>query len=176
MCQHTLGECCAPESFAVRAAATTLNMAARIFGLSVLVILALSALGLWVIEGEHGSSAYLVVGVSVVIVTAVAAFALASRKRVRDGVTEDVSSADDGPAEGSGRRGAWAQPDQKQQEGDWHGLDVGNDPRGGAQSDAYRLGGPTDLIVEGETARMGPGGAPQDHLEDTERKGTAEQQ
>lgn len=141
-----------------------------------LVILALSALGLWVIEGEHGSSAYLVVGVSLVIVIAVASFAFASRKRVRDGVTEDVSSADDGLAEGSGRRGAWAQPDQKKQEGARHALDVETDPRGGAKSNAYRLGGPTDLIVEGDTARMGPGDAPQDHLEDTERKGMAEQQ
>jgi hypothetical protein len=149
-------------------------MAARIFGLSVLVILALSALGLWVIEGEHGSSAYLVVGVSLVIFTAVASFALASRKRVRDGVTEDVSSADDGLAEGSGRRGAWAQPVQDQkQEGDRHALDVENDPRGAAEPDAYGLGGPTDLIVEGETAMMGPGGAPQDHLEDTEPRSSS---
>ena len=111
------------------------------------------------------------------IFTAVASFALASHKRVRDGATEDVSSADDGLAEGGRRRGAWSQPDQEQeQDEDRHALDVENEPRGAAQPDAYKLDGPTDLIVEGETAMMGTGGAPQDHLEDTERKGTAQQQ
>jgi hypothetical protein len=37
-----------------------------------------------------------------------------------------------------------------------------DDPRGGAQSDEYRRAGPTDLVVEGDTAMMGPGGTPQD--------------
>ena len=39
-------------------------------------------------------------------------------------------------------------------------TDVEDDPRGGAQSDEYRHAPPTELVVEGDTAMMGPGGAP----------------
>jgi hypothetical protein len=66
--------------------------------------------------------------------------------------------------EGTGRQGPWAEPDEEhranKQQGDPHALDVENDPRGGVQSDEYRHARPTDLVVEGDTAMMGPGGAP----------------
>jgi hypothetical protein len=35
---------------------------------------------------------------------------------------------------------------------------VEGDPRGGAQSDAYRNADPRDLVVEDGVAMMGPGG------------------
>jgi hypothetical protein len=73
--------------------------------------------------------------------------------------------------EGTGRQGPWAKRVEKhradKQQGDLHALDVENDPRGGAQSDEYRRAGPTDLIVEGDTAMMGPGGAPQDGADES---------
>jgi hypothetical protein len=66
--------------------------------------------------------------------------------------------------EGTGRQGPWAAPDEEhradKQEGDVHALDVENDPRGGTQSEEYRLASPTELVVERDTAMMGPGGAP----------------
>ena len=40
------------------------------------------------------------------------------------------------------------------------GTDVEDDPRGGLQSEEYRRAGPTELLDEGDTAMMGPGGAP----------------
>jgi hypothetical protein len=39
-------------------------------------------------------------------------------------------------------------------------TDVEDDPRGGRQTDEYRHSGPTELVVEGDTAMMGPGGSP----------------
>jgi hypothetical protein len=73
--------------------------------------------------------------------------------------------------EGTGRQRPWAEPDEEhradKQQGDPHALDVENDPRGGVQSDKYRHAHPTDLVVEGDTAMMGPGGAPpRDDAED----------
>ena len=66
--------------------------------------------------------------------------------------------------EGTGRQGPWTERDEEhradKQQGDPHALDVENDPRGGVQSDDYRHAHPTDLVVEGDTAMMGPGGAP----------------
>jgi hypothetical protein len=66
--------------------------------------------------------------------------------------------------EGTGRQGPWERPEEEhradKQEGDPHALDVENDPRGGVQSDEYRHARPTEIVVEGDTAMMGPGGAP----------------
>lgn len=66
--------------------------------------------------------------------------------------------------EGTGRQGPWSEPDEEhradKQQGDLDALDVENDPRGGAQTDEYRRAGPTELVVEGDTAMMGPGGSP----------------
>jgi hypothetical protein len=74
------------------------------------------------------------------------------------------------PGEGTGRQGPWAEPDEEhranKQQGDPHALDVENDPRGGVQSDDYRHAPPTELVVEGDTAMMGPGGAPPREDED----------
>jgi hypothetical protein len=75
-----------------------------------------------------------------------------------------MSEDDHELGEGTGRQGPWAEPDEEhradKQQGDPHALDVENDPRGGLQSDEYRHARPTDLVVEGDTAMMGPGGAP----------------
>ena len=38
--------------------------------------------------------------------------------------------------------------------------EVENDPRGGLQSEEYREAGPSELVEEGDTAMMGPGGSP----------------
>lgn len=151
---------------------TTRSMAKRIFIGAVLAIVALGALGLWVTEGDHGretgaASAYLIaVGVSLLIVTlAGVAFTLSRRASAPAGVGVGLSDAEN-LGEGTGRQGPWANPNEghraDKQQGDLHALDVEGDPRGGSQSQEYRLGGPTDLVVEGDTAMMGPGGAPQD--------------
>jgi len=76
--------------------------------------------------------------------------------------------------EDTGRQGPWADEDEDaraaKQEGDVHALDVENDPRGGVQSDAYRSADPRELVVEGETAMSGPGGAPQEDRSVEERR------
>jgi hypothetical protein len=41
-------------------------------------------------------------------------------------------------------------------------LEKERDPRGGRQSSAYRRADPRDLVVEGDVAMSGPGGAPQE--------------
>ena len=56
------------------------------------------------------------------------------------------------------------------QEGDLHALDREGDPRGGVQSDEYRHADPRDLVVEGDTAMAGPGGAPQEGESVEERR------
>ena len=45
-----------------------------------------------------------------------------------------------------------------------------NDPRGGTQSDDYRLADPREVVVEGDTAMSGPAGAPQEGLSVEERR------
>lgn len=74
--------------------------------------------------------------------------------------------------EGTGRRGPWKHegPDHPREGrgGDIHDLDVENDPRGGEQSDAYRTADPRELVVEGDTAMMGPGGTPVGEMEAVE--------
>jgi hypothetical protein len=47
------------------------------------------------------------------------------------------------------------------QQGDVHALDREGDPRGGVQSDAYRHAGPDEIVVDGDVAMSGPGGAQQ---------------
>ena len=47
-------------------------------------------------------------------------------------------------------------------------FDVENDPRGGEQSEAYRKADPREIVVEGDTAMMGPGGSPVGELEPDE--------
>ena len=48
------------------------------------------------------------------------------------------------------------------QEGDLHALDREGDPRGGAQSDAYRSADPRDVVEEDGVVMSGPAGAPQE--------------
>ena len=50
-------------------------------------------------------------------------------------------------------------PGVARQQGDVHALDRPDDPRGGVQSDEYRVARPEDLVEDGETAMGGPGGA-----------------
>src|SRR3954452_20227561 len=124
-------------------------MAKRVFAVAVAVILALSAFGLWVTEGDHGretgaGTAYLIaVGVSLLIVSVGGvAFTLARGARAPDGAPTEASGGDS-LGEGTGRQGPWAKPDEDRradkQQGDLHALDVEGDPRGGSQSPNYRL-------------------------------------
>jgi hypothetical protein len=75
------------------------------------------------------------------------------------------------PGEGIGCQGRWQREAGHPKEGiggDIHDLDVENDPRGGAQSHAYRTADPREIVVEGDTAMMGPGGHPVGELEPDE--------
>ena len=75
-----------------------------------------------------------------------------------------MSDDDHELGEGTGKQGPWAEPDEEhranKQQGDPDALAVENDPRGGLQSDAYRHARPTEMVTEGGTTMMGPGGAP----------------
>jgi len=74
--------------------------------------------------------------------------------------------------EGTGRQGRWEHEDRDHPHegrgGVVHDLDVENDPRGGEQAEAYRKADPRELVVEGDTAMMGPGGSPVGELEPEE--------
>ncbi len=76
--------------------------------------------------------------------------------------------------EGTGRQGEWARKDEDaraaKQEGDPHGLDVEDDPRGGGQADVYRRADPRDVVQEGDVMMSGPGGAPQEGASVEERR------
>ena len=75
--------------------------------------------------------------------------------------------------EGTGRQGPWKHEEEARaakQEGDAHALDVEGDPRGGVQSDEYRLADPRDVVQEGDVMMSGPGGAPQDGSTVEERR------
>jgi hypothetical protein len=63
------------------------------------------------------------------------------------------------------RRGA-------KQEGDVHALAREDDPRGGVQSDAYRLADPRQTVEEEGVVMSGPGGSPQEgkSVEDRRRE------
>src|SRR5439155_6542288 len=52
------------------------------------------------------------------------------------------------------------EPRAARQRGDVHALDRSDDPRGGVQSDDYRLADPTELVDAEGPAMMGPGGSP----------------
>jgi hypothetical protein len=76
--------------------------------------------------------------------------------------------------EGTGRQGPWASDEEDdraaKQEGDPDALAVEGDPRGGLQSDEYRRADPRDVVVDGDVAMSGPGGAPQEDLSIDERR------
>ena len=62
------------------------------------------------------------------------------------------------------------EPTAAKQEGDAHALDRDDDPRGGVQSEAYRLADPRDVVEEGGKVMSGPGGAPQEETTPAERR------
>lgn len=62
------------------------------------------------------------------------------------------------------------EPTAAKQEGDVHGLDRDDDPRGGVQSEEYRLADPRDVVEQGGTVMSGPGGAPQEDTTVEERR------
>jgi hypothetical protein len=56
------------------------------------------------------------------------------------------------------------------QQGDPSVLNRSDEPRGGIQSEEYRLADPRELVEEGGTTMSGPGGAPQEGLSPEERR------
>jgi hypothetical protein len=70
--------------------------------------------------------------------------------------------------------GRWRKRGEKhradKQEGDVHALDREDDPRGGVQSDEYRMADPRDVVEEGNTVMAAPGGAPQEGTSAEERR------
>ncbi len=56
------------------------------------------------------------------------------------------------------------------QEGDPHALDRGGDPRGGLQSEEYRLADPRDVVEEDGVVMSAPGGSPQEGEPVAERR------
>ena len=63
-----------------------------------------------------------------------------------------------------------SEPTAARQEGEVHALDRADDPRGGVQSEAYRLGDPRDVVEEGGVVMSGPAGAPQEGRSVEERR------
>jgi hypothetical protein len=78
----------------------------------------------------------------------------------------------------TGRLGPWAkdedEPRAAGQQGDPHELDVEGDPRGGVQSEEYRLSEPREIVTEGDVALGGAGGAPQEGKSVEERRAESE--
>jgi hypothetical protein len=70
--------------------------------------------------------------------------------------------------------GRWLRRGEKhradKQEGDVHAFDRESDPRGGAQSKAYRSADPRELVEEDGVVMSGPGGAPQEGSSPDERR------
>ena len=68
--------------------------------------------------------------------------------------------------ERAGRQGPWAEPDVDnragKQQGEPEALEVEGDPRGGLQSEDYRLADPREVVTEGDVGMAGPAGAPQE--------------
>jgi hypothetical protein len=56
------------------------------------------------------------------------------------------------------------------QQGDPDALAREGDPRGGLQTEEYRLAEPTDVVEADGVAMAGPGGAPQEELSADERR------
>jgi len=61
-------------------------------------------------------------------------------------------------------------PRRREQQGDLHALDRGNDPRGGVQSADYRTADPRELVQDGDTVMSAPGGAAQEGSSPEERR------
>jgi hypothetical protein len=76
--------------------------------------------------------------------------------------------------EGTGRQGPWTDADEEhradKQQGDVDALNVEGDPRGGEQSEEYRMADPRELVTEGEVTMAGPAGAPQEGKSVEERR------
>jgi hypothetical protein len=70
--------------------------------------------------------------------------------------------------------GRWRRRREKnradKQEGDVHALDREGDPRGGVQSDEYRMADPRELVEDDGVVMSGPGGAPQEDTSPEERR------
>jgi hypothetical protein len=66
------------------------------------------------------------------------------------------------------------EPRAASQQSDPHELDVEGDPRGGVQSEEYRLSEPRDTVTEGDVAMGGAGGAPQEGKSVEERRAESE--
>lgn len=62
------------------------------------------------------------------------------------------------------------EPKAGKQEGDPEALGRDDDPRGGLQSEEYRLADPRDLVEQGGTVMSGPGGAAQEGESVEERR------
>jgi hypothetical protein len=141
----------------------------RVFCLSLLVILGLAAVGLWMTQsaGETAAgSVYLVtVGLMLAALMTAGVFLSVARRQRRA-----RPMSDEKPPVGPG---TWAKEDEEhranKQEGDPDALAVEGDPRGGTGSDAYRHADPRTIVIEGDVAMSGPGGAPQDGLSADER-------
>ncbi len=65
-------------------------------------------------------------------------------------------------------------PAAAKQEGDVHALDREDEPRGGVQSEEYRLADPREVVEEGGTVMSAPGGAPQEERSVEERRELSE--
>jgi hypothetical protein len=61
------------------------------------------------------------------------------------------------------------------QEGDVHALDRDDDPRGGAQNDAYRSADPRATVEEEGVTMSGPGGAPQEGKSVAQRRSESQE-
>ncbi len=85
-----------------------------------------------------------------------------------------AEGGNEGMGEGTGKLGPWSNEDEphraNKQQGDPDALAVDGEPRGGVQSDEYRLAEPREIVVEGDVAMSGPGGAPQDGMSIEERR------
>src|SRR4051794_33130442 len=70
--------------------------------------------------------------------------------------------------------GEWSDPDEEhranKQQGDPDALAREGDPRGGLQSEQYRLADPRDVVEEDGVAMSGPAGAPQEGESVEERR------
>lgn len=85
-----------------------------------------------------------------------------------------MSDEQEEPGDGAGRQRPRADEGEEhrasRQRGDPHALDVAGDPRGVVQSADYRQADPSEVVIEGDTAMMGPGGAPQEGKSVAERR------
>ena len=66
-------------------------------------------------------------------------------------------------------------PTAAKQEGDVHALDREDDPRGGVQSEEYRLADPREVVEEDGVVMSAPGGAPQEERSIEERREIGEE-